>query len=368
MKKLLLIFSFLLASLLSIAQYPLYTPAEILQARVGTRDIRLGSYLHKNNGTLQSLKGLHIDSLLIAISYLDSTWTDRTGSFRGTNNLDSVLYRRAGLVIKPTDEASSNRDTILLAQRKYVTGDSARGIYMSIYDTSSGTLETQELRFGKTVAGDSLSSYFYQNQIGVFGLLQQSTGEGSRGFQLDSLGTVIRAAEDDAIKMRLSSNHDILILNDTLYSNTITHASDTLFLMRVPHGTSRWMDKDEINNLLGESQTFSITLFGSQAPVTGTNVISSDFFVVPPEMNGKDIVDVAFAYFTNPGLDGGTANFRVLNNGTPIRTWAAADNITSGNGAVSPSTLNTYQKIYAELTSETIVTNGVGLTFTFTVR
>ena len=43
MKKILLTFGLLLSGLLAIAQYPLYTPTEILEARIGTRDIRFGS-------------------------------------------------------------------------------------------------------------------------------------------------------------------------------------------------------------------------------------------------------------------------------------------------------------------------------------
>lgn len=385
MKKILITFVLLLSALFAQAQYPLYTPAEILQARVGTRDIRLGSYLHKNSGTIQALKGLHIDSLLIALPYLDSTWWTQAQSFSRKNNLDSTIIRR-GVVAVQVDTlmgAGTKLDTAFTMRTNYNRG---LGI---MYKNLSNVTPSENIYMGNITSphNDSTTTMItHSNTSGVESFIISMVDSASQYNKsiavIEDNGIILTSGVREKVQLRIYGDDAFTV--DSSSTRNITDVItaegggfiDTFFIITKSGGgagVAKYMSIDTIRNYLGENgfgstQTFTITLFGSSSPVTGTNVISSDFFVVPPEMNGKNIVDVTFAYFTDPGLDGGTANFRVLNNGTPIKSWAANDNITSGNSSVSPSALSTYQKIYAELTSETIVTNGVGLTFTFTVK
>lgn len=385
MKKILITFVLLLSALFAQAQYPLYTPAEILQARVGTRDIRLGSYLHKNSGTLQSLKGLHLDSLLIAIPSLDSVWWTQAQSFPRKNNLDSTIIRR-GVVAVQVDTlmgAGTKLDTAFTMRSNYNRG---LGI---MYKNLSNVSPSENIYMGNIASphNDSTTTMItHSNPSGVetFTIsMVDSASQYNKSIAItEDLGVIVTAGVREKVQLRIYGDDAFTV--DSSSTRNITDVItaegggfvDTFFIITKSGGgagIAKYLSIDTIRNYLGENgfgttQTFSITLFGSQAPVTGTNVVSSDFFVVPPEMDGKQIVDIAFSYFTNPGLAGGTANFRVLNNGTPIRSFAAADNVTSGNGVPSIPTINTYQKIYAELTSETIVTDGIGLSFTITVK
>lgn len=128
------------------------------------------------------------------------------------------------------------------------------------------------------------------------------------------------------------------------------------------------IDLLSLSNALPKTYTFSITLFNSDETVTGTNVISKNFFVVPPIMDGMNIVDISWAFFTNPS-SGQTYGFRILNTGSIIKTQTGINsNIVSGSIVPTITTINSYQHIYVEFLSETTVTDGIGLSFTFTVQ
>lgn len=93
-------------------QYPVYTVAELNAALSGTRDIRISSYQNKLSGVSQALKGIRLDSLLLAIDLTlprqktdpftatanQTSFTLTSSPYNNANNGEIVMYRN-GLML-----------------------------------------------------------------------------------------------------------------------------------------------------------------------------------------------------------------------------------------------------------------------------